>query len=214
MSVPTSSENSLHGMPDHLCAFALMHVAMRRDARRLGKAAPALDPAMYGRVGAWWRQVRDVIDWHHRSEDDVVWPALRRRVRGFAASEKVMNHDHVALDQAMEAVSAALGSNGDRAALVSASAWFDDLIREHLRLEEAVVFPIFSGDLTVDEYLSIERRVLASASAGILTFLLPWMLDQADRTTAAKVNATIPPPIRLFGGTLLRWRYDHSWRWW
>ncbi|MEO3870722.1 hemerythrin domain-containing protein [Nonomuraea sp. B12E4] len=213
MNIPTSSEHGVAGLPDHLLGFALMHVAMRRDARRLVTLAPTLPEEALPRVADWWRQVREVIDWHHRSEDNVVWPELRRRVPGFAADEKAMAHDHVALDQAMEAMTGVLAPGGHRPSLLPAARWFEDLVLEHLRLEEALVFPAF-GRIGAPEYLSIERRVLARAPFGVLTFLYPWMLDEADPAAAAKVSATVPPPVRLLGSTVLHWRYYHTRRWW
>lgn len=208
-----SSARALRGLPEQVHGFALIHLAMRRDARRLVTAAPTLPPARFDRVLGWWNQVRDVIVWHHRTEDDVLWPELRRRVPGFEANEKVMNHDHVALDQAIETVAAALRSN-DQDALVSAANWFDALIREHLQLEEALVFPVFRENLSVEEYASIERRVLAQIPMRVMAFLLPWMLDEVDTKTAARVTATMPPPVRLLGTTVLTWHYRNTWRWW
>src|SRR5690606_3548901 len=209
-----SDEQIPGDLPDHVYGFALVHIAIRRDARRLAEAAPALQPVLLPRVRTWWRQVRAVIDWHHRSENEVLWPALRRRVRGFAADERVMRHDHIALDNAMKAISAALAPGGDRVALEQTVTWFDALVAEHLTLEEAVLFPIFRTGIGADEYLEIERRVLALARPNVMAFLLPWLFDGVGAEVAAKAAATIPPPLRLLGRTVLRRRYYHKLRWW
>lgn len=212
MTTPTSSERGLDALPGHIHGFALMHMAMRRDARRLGAAAPTLDPG--GGVAGWWQQLRRTIEWHHRSEDDMLWPEMRCQVPGFAHQDDVLEDDHAALDEAMDAVSAALVPSGDRAALVAAAARFDNLIHDHLRREEAIVFPAFATGLPVAKYLAIERRVIGSAGFGLLTFVLPWMFDGFSGRAAGQAGATIPPPIRLLGATVLRRRYRQRWRQW
>jgi hypothetical protein len=203
-----SSERGVETLPAHIRGFALMHVAMRRDARRLLAAAPAVRPGNAPTVGSWWRQLNDIIDWHHQSEDDVLWPELRRRVPDFTAKEQALNGDHEALDHAMAAVSTVLVPGGDLGALPAAAARFDDIIHEHLRLEEAVVFPVFTSDLTVEEYLAIERRVIGTAPVSVMTVLQPWMFDGVTGRATSTVAATIPPPVRLLGNTVLRWRYQ------
>ncbi|MFG2040411.1 hemerythrin domain-containing protein [Dactylosporangium sp. NPDC048998] len=205
--VPMSSEHGVHGLPEHVRGFALMHVAMRRDARRLTGAASAVTASSGPAVATWWSRVRGAIDWHHHSEDEVLWPELRRRVRGFAAREAAIHGDHEALDAAMDAVSVALTPRGVQG-LTAAATRFSTVLHEHLRAEEDFVFPVFTEDLTPQEYLAIERRVVATAPARVMAYLQPWMFDGADRRAVASVEATIPPPVRLLGGTVLRWRYE------
>ncbi|MEU6009702.1 hypothetical protein [Streptomyces sp. NPDC047453] len=36
------------------------------------------------------------------------------------------------------------------------------------------------------------------------------MLDEADLTTAGRLEATMPPPVRLLGRTVLRRRYERT----
>jgi hypothetical protein len=112
-----SSEFGLGGLPQHIRGFASMHVAMRRDARRLVLAAPAIQESEMAAVSAWWRQLHDVIDWHHQAEDDLLWPELRAKVPGFAANEHALNVDHSALEQAMMAVTAGLSPSSGRSFL-------------------------------------------------------------------------------------------------
>jgi hypothetical protein len=211
LTSPLSSENGVRGLPEHIRGFALMHIAMRRDARRLVAAAPNVTRATAPAVGAWFRSLFDVIEWHHRTEDDILFPELRRRVPSFVAKEQALAHDHTALDQAMAEVAAALAPERELAAVVPAAAKFHDILFEHLKLEETVVFPVFVNDLTVKQYLDIENRVLRSASFDVRTFLLPWMFDEVDRKTAARVAAaTVPPPVRLIGNTVLKMRYQRA----
>lgn len=206
-SQPMSTEHGVAGLPVHIHGFALMHVAMRRDARRIVKAAPNVTQANAGAVASWFGQLLEVIEWHHRTEDDTLFPELRRRVADFAAKEKELAHDHTELDQSMADVAKAL--RGDLAALPAAAQKFENILLEHLKVEEPIVFPVFVDDLTRQQYLDIESQVMRSAGPGMRTFLFPWLFDGVDKRTAdAAAAVTIPAPVRLAGNTVLKWRYD------
>ncbi|RSM77682.1 hemerythrin domain-containing protein [Kibdelosporangium aridum] len=202
-----STENGVGGLPVHIHGFALMHVAMRRDARRVVKAAPNVTRANAGPVASWFDQLRDVIEWHHRTEDDVLFPELRRRVADFAEKEKALAHDHTELDQSMLEVSKAL--HGDVSTAPAAAEKFENILLEHLKVEEPIVFPVFVEDLTRQQYLDIENQVMRSAGPAMRAFLFPWLFDGVDKRTAAAAAAvSIPPPVRLIGNTVLTWRYE------
>ncbi|WTW99708.1 hemerythrin domain-containing protein [Streptomycetaceae bacterium NBC_01309] len=201
-----SSEHGVDLIPGHLHAFALLHRAMRRDARRLVAAAPsvAAEPGRQAATAAWWDRLRGAIDWHHHSEDEQFWPELRRRTG--VSVDDVLGDDHAGLDRAMAAVSAALATPGGLADLPLAAARFDTLVHGHLRREEAAVFPVLAR-VGVRDYLAVERRLLAAAPRRVLIFVQPWMLEGADPRAVANVMATVPPPIRLLTGTMRR-RYE------
>jgi iron-sulfur cluster repair protein YtfE (RIC family) len=187
-------------LPGHVHGFALIHVAMRRDARRLVAAAPRVTPADKGVVGAWFRQLFDVVEWHHRTEDEILFPELRRRVPAFAAKEQALAHDHTSLDQAMAEVAAALSPTGDLPVEPPARR-LRTVLFEHLDLEETLVFPVFAKDIPVDTYLEIERRALRAATVSVRKFLYPWMFDGIDRRTT---SVTAPFPARVLGGIAYR----------
>jgi Hemerythrin HHE cation binding domain len=206
-SQPLSTENGVAGLPVHIHGFALMHVAMRRDARRIVRAAPNVTRAGAGLVASWFDQLLEVIEWHHRTEDDVLFPELRRRVPDFAAKEKELAHDHTELDQAMAQVSRSL--HGDLADLPARAGKFETILLDHLRVEEPIVLPVFVDDLTRQQYLDIEGQVMRSAGPAMRTFLFPWLFDGVDKRTAdAAAAVTIPAPVRIAGNTVLKWRYD------
>ncbi len=210
MSEIMSSERGVRDLPAQIHGFALMHVAMRRDTKRLADAAPRVTPANVRAVTSWWKLLHDVIDWHHRSEDDVLWPAVRALVPGFATVEREMLHDHTALEEAMAQVTAALRRSTGLSALAPAAHRLHQVLVDHLRHEEAAVFPVLTRDLQTRQYLGIEQRVVGSAPPRVLSYLQPWMFDGADPAVIPGVAATIPPPVRLLGNTLLRRRYERT----
>ncbi|MFJ2897450.1 hemerythrin domain-containing protein [Streptomyces sp. NPDC087218] len=206
----TMSSERLDTLPGHFHGFALMHVAMRRDARRLTAAAPRLaaagpDPA----VAEWWRRLRDVIDWHHHSEDELLWPELLRRLPGAEDVARALDGDHAELDAAMDGVGAALRPGADPAAVAPAATRFDEVLHQHLAAEEKVVFPLFAR-LDARDYLALEQRLVRTAPRGVLTYLPPWMFDGAEPRSVSLVAATMPPPVRFLGRTVLRRRYERG----
>ncbi|MGC4951352.1 hemerythrin domain-containing protein [Streptomyces sp. DT224] len=203
---PMTSEH-LPSLPGHFHGFALMHIAMRRDAARLVDVAHSGPGTPTGGVVTWWHSLREVIDWHHHSEDAVLWPGLRRTVPGFAQAADAIDGDHQRLDAAMDAVGAALRPGTGPAALRPAADAFAAVLRDHLAAEERIAFPAFTA-LGAARYASLERRLLRTAPPGVLGRLQPWMFDGAGPAAAAQVAATIPPPVRLLGRTVLRRRYE------
>ena len=208
MSNPMSSER-LDTLPGHFHGFALMHIAMRRDARRLGAAAPRLTARGLDPAAQWWRRLRDVIDWHHRSEDDFLWPELLRRHPKFRPQADEIAGDHTELDRAMDQVTTALATPAGLTALPGAAAHFGEVLHHHLADEEKIVFPVFA-QLAARDYLALEQRLVRTAPGGVLTYLPPWMFDGADRHSVQLVAATMPPPVRLLGRTVLRRRYERG----
>ncbi|MDQ0847905.1 MULTISPECIES: hemerythrin domain-containing protein [unclassified Streptomyces] len=208
MSTPMSSER-LDTLPGHFHGFALMHIAMRRDAHRLSAAAPRLTARGLAPAGTWWQRLRDVIDWHHRSEDTFLWPELLRKLPQFRPQAEQLAGDHTELDRAMDQVTAALTPTAGPAALGGAAAHFSQVLHDHLADEEKTVFPLFA-QLPAREYLALEQRLVRTAPPGVLTYLPPWMFDGADRRSVDLVAATMPPPVRLLGRTVLRRRYERG----
>ncbi|MFF2078476.1 hemerythrin domain-containing protein [Kitasatospora sp. NPDC058162] len=202
-----SSEQSLGALPEHIRGFGLMHVAMRRDAARLTAVAARGASGSPAALAEWFGRLRAVIDWHHHSEDEILWPYLRDRVAGFEGSG-VLEQDHEALDRTMSRVAGVLAA-GRSSELPDAARAFQGLVREHLGHEEPVVFPALAG-LPVQEYLRVERRIIGSAPGQVMTYLQPWMFDGADPASVRAVSATIPAPVRLLGRTVLDRRYRRT----
>ncbi|MFE7214930.1 hemerythrin domain-containing protein [Streptomyces sp. NPDC001698] len=114
------SSERLQTLPDHFHGFARMHIAMRRDARRLAGGARSVTAEQMVPVSTWWHRLREVIDWHHHSEDEVPWPELHRAIPGFAEAARTLGDDHGQLDDAMDRVDEAF-VHGAPAGLIPAA---------------------------------------------------------------------------------------------
>ncbi len=190
-------------LPSHLRGFAQTHLALRRDSRRLVAAAPLLTSAGLPGAAAWWRQFRAIVDWHHRTEDEILWPGLIQHVPQVAAGAHRMVQDHVALDDSMLRVGRALETG--RAELIGGPVdTFDAVLHRHLHEEEKLTFPVFAR-VPADVFAALERRVLASASFRVKRVLAPWLLDGLPHP-----DGLMPGPVRLIGRTLLQGAYRRS----
>ncbi len=76
MDGPAWEGRGVGALPRHLRGFAQTHLALRRDSRRLVAAVPLLTSSGLPAVAEWWRQFRGIVDWHHRTEDEILWPGL------------------------------------------------------------------------------------------------------------------------------------------
>ncbi|MEU5080765.1 MULTISPECIES: hemerythrin domain-containing protein [Streptomyces] len=193
----------VNALPRHLRGFAQTHLALRRDSRRLVAAAPLLTSAGLPRAAEWWRQLRAIVDWHHRTEDEILWPGLIRHMPEIAAGSHRMVQGHVALDDSMFRVTKAL--EGGRAELIGGPVdTFDTVLRQHLHEEEELTFPAFAR-VPADVFAALERRVLAAAPFRVKRVLPPWLLDGLPQP-----DGLMPGPVRLVGRTQLEGAYRRS----
>jgi hypothetical protein len=182
-----------------------MHNAMRRDLARLERASADLSSARGG-----WEVFREELEFHHRAEDDDLWPQLRPMID--TQDQRVIDEmvaEHARVTPAIEKVARALNGQADAEPAVDA---FVRLVREHLDHEEALALPIVErcfSDVDWHRYMRTERRKRGSKG----TQFLVWVLDDAAPSDAATVLQELPPPARLVYRSVLKPRYDarHLW---
>lgn len=204
----------------HLHALEQVHVALRRDARRLATAPPSV-VGMAGQVARWWDKVHAVLDWHLDAKESLLFPALDLRIPDWTRRSPVFVDDHQSLRAAAGSVSLALAALGHRVdaldphrgELRDAAAWFEELLGQHLSVEEQHLWPALTRALSVPQYRTLERRVLRRATPATMSFLVPWILDGLDPVAGRTVLTTMPLPVLAAGRTVLRWRYERL-RWW
>jgi Hemerythrin HHE cation binding domain len=178
------------GVADLAVLFAV-HRAMRDDIRRLPQSCRRLVPEASTDITArqrWFAIYRRVLTAHHRSEDEVVFPEIARRVPGFEADRERLAGDHEALDAALDATARSLrelsaaGAAGWDAALEAVDARsgaINELLGEHLPLEESW-FDAGVATMTKAEVGRIQRRAGRVHSARELGFVLPWAVDHLN----------------------------------
>lgn len=185
----------------HLAAYAAIHDAMVRDARRLQRLVAVMDEAVAPGLARWWERYETEIEHHHVREDDLVFPLVADRSPGFSADALVA--DHVVLDRHLAGLRRDFDDLGRgvtdlatvRDGLVDRVGALAEDLRAHLDAEEAAVFPVLASRVPADEYADLERGMRKGMSLRSLAFALPWILD--DLAPDLRAHAEVPMGLRF-----------------
>lgn len=179
--------------------FTVLHRAMRHDAGRLAAAVACPgDRRRAAALSRWYRGYRAELTDHHRIEDEVFFPVLAARVPSFAAHRPRIDAEHHMLEDAIDAVGAALdGLAGDRDRAVAATRELSDLLDRHLGFEDADVVPLYVRHFGADEYAEVNERALKLVSKVNLLFAVPWAMEAATEAERARVLGEVPLAFRL-----------------
>jgi len=186
-----------------------MHNAFRRDLARLERARsdPWLKPVSRG----GWNVFREELEFHHRAEDDDLWPVVRARADD-ADAHRIMDEmvvEHARVVPALAAVANAFDNGGDLDAAVEG---LTQSVREHLDHEERFALPVVQQNLSDADwhrYMSTERRKRGRKGAQFLC----WVLDDATPADATAVLSEVPVPGRLVYRFVMKPRYDKRRLW-
>jgi hypothetical protein len=164
-----------------LAMMLAAHEAFRRDLRRL-VAQPNLPV---------WQRFHDQLLVHHRAEDVVLWPRMRRRGVD-SALLNTMEAEHSRIDPLLRAVSAAFKvRNFDdlRMHLKSLS----EVLREHLLHEEGKVLPLISEE----EWTALDQEFRRRVGVRSIGSYFTWLLEDAPPELRDRVVRSLPLPVRL-----------------
>ena len=169
-----------------------VHRAMRNDTARLAallRDLEARNRLPSARLCDAFAETVALIDHHHRTQDDLIFPFVGKRVSSFSHSIEMLEEDHVDLDAALARVVSRL-----RLVTVGASGspWdsrSERLMQEidrsiailcaHLDREEDILFPALGS---LDQHEAQHLFTSVSRIDGIrgVSRLLPWIISNAD----------------------------------
>jgi Hemerythrin HHE cation binding domain len=187
----------------------LFHAALRRDlARTLDTLGAGSDrgPGQRQALVAHLGLVLDLLHHHHTSEDEGLWPLVRRRAPDLGPQLDMMEAEHASVASAIESTRAAAGRYagvpalpGD--ALRTAVAALRDTLLPHLDHEETEVMPRVMRALSRHDWSALARREIRNRGSFALagTGLL-WTVDGLDLQRRAEFNRQVP--------ALFRWLID------
>ncbi|GAA1575251.1 hypothetical protein GCM10009827_116370 [Dactylosporangium maewongense] len=150
-------------MPLDMTAMYATHDVLRRELEDIARVTVRIDddPRRVLRTAAGWRMFKRTVRGHHRAEDEVLWPALRRQLTD-RPSELVlleaMEAEHAAIDQLIATIDELLA--GPEACLVQLGALADSLVtglRGHLAHEEQAVIPLIRRSLPTSQWAAFEQ---------------------------------------------------------
>nr|PZN42274.1 MAG: hemerythrin [Actinomycetota bacterium] len=178
-----------------------VHDALRRELERLARVAARTgdDPRRVLRAAAGWELFKRFLRVHHTTEDDVLWPEMRRLLAGRPddlALLDAMEEEHAAIDPLLAAVDAAVLDRDEGAGrLGDVLDALATTLRHHLRHEEAEGLALIDATLSAEQWAKFGREHRARIGDDARHYL-PWLLDEASDETVAKVLAGLPAEIR------------------
>lgn len=191
-----------------------VHDAFQRDLDRLVAMAEAGDtggPA----VRAGWNRFKTFLHVHHTAEDTHLWPIMRARVTGTTVLD-LMESEHSALDDLLDAVDSAISSSAAPSVLGSRAKSLAQGLTAHCDNEEELALPLVQKLLTQKEWTAFgneQRHKLGEGGVGGASAFFPWLLDGAEDEMRRKVLGIVPPPVRLLYRAVWRPRYERAPRW-
>ncbi|MFJ6074004.1 hemerythrin domain-containing protein [Streptomyces sp. NPDC093065] len=197
----------------------VIHRVMRREFAQLPDLVAAVgagDTARARLLGEHLSLVLDMLHEHHEAEDELLWPVLVQRVPLKKDLIAVMETQHQAIGDAVDAVAARLpawtAQAGATARDLLAGALRDlgPALTEHLDLEEEEVLPLIHDHLTVPEWLAPQKHAMKHGPrtlTGKLT-LAGMVLEDATPRERAWFLGEMPAPARLLWRLRGARRYD------
>ena len=178
-----------------------MHAALRRELDRIARVTARTDddPQHVLRTAAGWQMFKSYLQVHHTSEDDMLWPPMRKALADDsdgAALLDAMEAEHSAIDPLLAAIDAALADRDSGPhrvgeltdALASA-------LRAHLDHEEAEGLTLIDATVTEEQFQAFGTEH-GKRIGGDAQRYLPWMLDGATPEVTATVLDRFPAPLQ------------------
>jgi hemerythrin-like domain-containing protein len=118
-----------------------------------------------------------VINGHHTSEDELVWPEILARKPAMAEALEVFEADHIELHMRLDAVTDQLYGlqvatverwETARARAIDAAVGMLVCLGDHLDREEVVVWDWVDAHYPADEYADLEKRVMTSEPTKVM----------------------------------------------
>jgi hypothetical protein len=210
-------------MAEPMSVNKVIHAAVRRDIARFAAALASFPDGSRERAGELataWRYFFGELDYHHKGEHRIVWPALRSVGVSQALLDE-MDAEHEELAGALAATGAAFdaleqaptAANADRAA--QAIATLHEVAERHLQHEERELEPVYWAKREAPEIKAIGRRYSRRSPFRSGDFLA-WLMNGAAAEELGSLRRDVPPPVlaifpKLFGRTYRR-RVAPVWR--
>jgi iron-sulfur cluster repair protein YtfE (RIC family) len=178
-----------------------IHDALRRDLENIARSAAAAgdDPARLHATHFGWELFKTFLTFHHRSEDDFLWPRMRELVAGRPddlALLDAMEAEHSRIDPLIEAVEGAFDDpdhGPNRLADIADALTLE--VGGHLRHEEQEALPLIGREISPEDWLKFGEEQRNRVGMAAAPKYLPWLLDGAAAERVGGVLAFIPPHL-------------------
>jgi hemerythrin-like domain-containing protein len=193
--------------PD-LSNYKQTHRALRISADRLVNSlgnVPVDDLRRCEGMARWFVGYGAELNFHHRVEDEIFFPALEERVPAYRDYSATLTSDHASLETLIPRLSGTLArlcaTQQDwtvrRDEALATAIELRDLLAEHLAFEDADVLPMFERHFTAEEYGEIDKRALKDVNVRQALFTVPWYMATAEPEASARTLAEAPLPLKI-----------------
>jgi len=205
--------------------MGIVHGALRRDLLRT-RAAVTAEPHPQGRQR---RALGEHVVWmmaflhaHHTSEDEGLWPLVRRRNQAAGGLLDSLEAEHRRISPAAAALAAAgqryaaTAADEPRAELVTALDALATVLFPHLDREVEEAMPVVSASITQAEWRAVEQEYnIKPKPLTQLGMEGHWLLDGIDAEGYQIVVHTVPavPRFILLHGFARAYRRRAQVRW-
>lgn len=208
MGAPTSSQADIR-------LYKVVHKAFRLATTRMVDASAKLEPsALEPVIGPYWTFYSGILNHHHQSEDDSVFPALLAVRPDLTELADSLEDDHRGLVRTLENVDSSIAAFGKQAdashqeAVREAVTGLRDVFFPHLDVEDAKILPAIAQSIPPKEWDRLDQaslrsipRQLVGRAVGALDEIIQGLGEQEQPLPP-------PPPIRLM--LALTWRKKWS----
>jgi hypothetical protein len=215
-----------HGSGDaDLTIMIAAHDAFRHDLTSLARAAQEPgrhSPDRQRSVAAGWELFKRQLHLHHTAEDDLIWPALRERLRHSANALSVLDEmeaEHERIDPLLAAVdegfAPAAGPAGqpDAGRLAGAVDELATALCGHLAHEEKDGLPLIGVALTAAEWRAVGFKIARRNGLAAGGEMFSWLLSSAAPAQTRALSRQLPSPARLLYRAVWKSRFEKTRRW-
>jgi len=197
----------------------IIHAALRRDLDRTAMVLDGTAQVSDGRlraIGTHAVWLMHLLHDHHTTEDEGLFPVMRRNNPAAADLLDEMETEHAAIAGAVTTLETAgrraeAGEPGAADALRDAVAALRTVLDPHLVHEERDLVPLVAQSVGEDEWAVFEKSNTAGKKPPELAMQGHWMMDNLDPAGVAVVTSVVPAVprflmLRFLGGPYRRRR--------
>ncbi|SPM37259.1 hypothetical protein MRAB57_5102, partial [Mycobacterium rhizamassiliense] len=182
----------------------VVHTMFRREFGHLPRLIrEAVDAERIRIVADHFTLIADALHHHHRAEDELVWPLLKKRA-GDCVEKRVqmMQAQHHELEFDLEWLCTGIrnwATNDPTLASLepaSEASRFVELLNEHMAAEEQLVVPLMEQHITAAEWDAMVERGAAASDPAALPLNLGMLLYEGDAEVVQRVLDRLPADLR------------------
>lgn len=199
--------------------MVVIHRVFRREITllpQLIRAVPDGDAARARVIAAHFADYQLGLHFHHRGEDELIWPLLLARVDLEAETVLRMEAQHEVITRTLKQAAQRIGGwqaapGADTAGpLLAALGEHRAAVIEHLQDEEDHILPLVEEHLSQAEWDRLGERFAQDAPKDKMLFFLGLILEDATPAERELLTSHLPAPARLIWRTFGAQAYSHK----